>query len=392
MMKTLNQISRIILGLVFIFSGFVKAVDPLGSMYKFNDYFDAFGLEFLSVTALPLAILLSTFEFVIGFSLIFSTKRKLTAWATLIFMSFFTVLTFFLALFNPVSDCGCFGDAIIMTNWETFWKNVVLMIFTVIVFIYRDKYEANWKSANQWLIILIPFIFIVSLSVYCIQNLPIIDFRPYSVGTHIPEKMEIPEDAPRTEYETILLYEKGGKVVEFTLDNLPDSTWEWVETKNILINEGYVPPIHDFTIQTSSGNDITDIVLSDSKFTFLMIAHDLNKTSNKNIDHINNLAQYCQKSGKCNFICLTASVESDIKKFKEETGAPYMFYTTDEITLKTIVRSNPGIILLKKGNILGKWHHRNLPDIDQLENEFINNPDFKKKNESAEKEVLAENN
>ncbi len=392
MMKTLNQISRIILGLVFIFSGFVKAVDPLGSMYKFNDYFDAFGLEFLSVTALPLAILLSTFEFVIGFSLIFSTKRKLTAWATLIFMSFFTVLTFFLALFNPVSDCGCFGDAIIMTNWETFWKNVVLMIFTVIVFIYRDKYEANWKSANQWLIILIPFIFIVSLSVYCIQNLPIIDFRPYSVGTHIPEKMEIPEDAPRTEYETILLYEKGGKVVEFTLDNLPDSTWEWVETKNILINEGYVPPIHDFTIQTSSGNDITDIVLSDSKFTFLMIAHDLNKTSNKNIDHINNLAQYCQKSGKCNFICLTASVESDIKKFKEETGAPYMFYTTDEITLKTIVRANPGIILLKKGNILGKWHHRNLPDIDQLENEFINNPDFKKKNESAEKEVLAENN
>lgn len=392
MMKTLNQISRIILGLVFIFSGFVKAVDPLGSMYKFNDYFDAFGLEFLSVTALPLAILLSTFEFVIGFSLIFSTKRKLTAWATLIFMSFFTVLTFFLALFNPVSDCGCFGDAIIMTNWETFWKNVVLMIFTFIVFIYRDKYEVNWKSANQWLIILIPFIFIVSLSVYCIQNLPIIDFRPYSVGTHIPEKMEIPEDAPRTEYETILLYEKGGKVVEFTLDNLPDSTWEWVETKNILINEGYVPPIHDFTIQTSSGNDITDIVLSDSKFTFLMIAHDLNKTSNKNIDHINNLAQYCQKSGKCNFICLTASVESDIKKFKEETGAPYMFYTTDEITLKTIVRSNPGIILLKKGTILGKWHHRNLPDIDQLENEFINNPDFKKKNESAEKEVLAENN
>ncbi|MFP4025513.1 MAG: BT_3928 family protein [Thiohalospira sp.] len=392
MMKTLNQISRIILGLVFIFSGFVKAVDPLGSMYKFNDYFDAFGLEFLSVTALPLAILLSTFEFVIGFSLIFSTKRKITAWATLIFMSFFTVLTFFLALFNPVSDCGCFGDAIIMTNWETFWKNVVLMIFTVIVFLYRNKYEVNWKSANQWLIILIPFIFIVSISVYCIQNLPIIDFRPYSVGTYIPEKMEIPEDAPRAEYETVLLYEKGGKVVEFTLDNLPDSTWEWVETKNILINEGYVPPIHDFTIQTSNGNDITDIVLSDSKFTFLMIAYDLNKASLRNIDQINNLAAFCQKSGKCNFICLTASVESDIEKFKEETGAPFEFYNTDEITLKTIVRANPGFILLQKGTILGKWHHRNLPDIDKLENEFINNPEFKKKHQSAEKEVLAENN
>jgi len=390
-MKKLNQISRIILGVVFIFSGFVKAVDPLGSMYKFNDYFAAFGLEFLSVLALPLAILLSALEFVIGFSLLYATKRKITAWITLLFMSFFTVLTFFLAIFNPVSDCGCFGDAIIMTNWETFWKNVVLMIFTIIIFVNRNKYEVQWKNINQWITISIPFIFSVSLSLYCYFNLPLLDFRPYTIGTHIPEKMIIPEDAPKAEYETVLLYEKNGKVKEFTLDNLPDSTWQWVETQNILINEGYVPPIHDFTIQTPNGNDITDVVLNDPKFTFLMISYNLSQTSTKNIDKINNLARYCKKSGKCNFICLTASVESVINDFKEKTDAPYMFYTTDEITLKTIVRANPGIVLLKEGTILGKWHHRNIPTIEEIEDNYLTNKKYKKELKSPDSEVLVNN-
>ncbi|HKL08295.1 MAG TPA: BT_3928 family protein [Bacteroidales bacterium] len=390
-MRKLNQLSRIILGLVFIFSGFVKAVDPLGSMYKFNDYFTAFDLEFLSVIALPLAILLSTVEFVIGFSLLYATKRKITAWVTLIFMSFFTILTLFLAIFNPVSDCGCFGDAIIMTNWETFWKNVVLMIFTIVIFVHRNKYEVQWKSINQWIAIAIPFIFSITLSLYCYFNLPILDFRPYHIGTHIPEKMIIPEDAPKAEYETILLYEKNGKVKEFTLENLPDSTWQWVETKNELISEGYIPPIHDFSIQTPNGNDITDIVLNDTKFTFLMVAYDLNKTSTKNIDKINKLAEYCKESGKCNFICLTASVESVIQNFKDKTGAPYMFYASDEITLKTIVRANPGIVLIKKGTILDKWHHRNIPTIESMETMYLNNDKYKNERKGSENEVLAGN-
>ncbi|MEE4196027.1 MAG: BT_3928 family protein [Bacteroidales bacterium] len=388
-MKKLNQLSRIILGIVFIFSGFVKAVDPLGSMYKFNDYFTAFGLEFLSVLAFPLAVLLSSLEFVIGFSLLFATRRKITAWVTLLFMAFFTILTFFLAIFNPVSDCGCFGDAIIMTNWETFWKNVVLMIFTLVIFFNRDRYEVKWKKQKQWIIISIPFIFSVLLSWYCYLNLPVLDFRPYRVGTHIPEKMIIPEEAPKAEYETVLLYEKEGEIREFTLDNLPDSSWQWVETKNILIQEGYVPPIHDFSIQTPNGNDITDIVLNDSKFTFLMIAYDLSKANTDNIDQINELAEYCKTSAKCNFICLTASVESVIHDFKEETGAPYMFYATDEITLKTIVRANPGIVLIRQGTILEKWHHRNIPAIKELEKEYFLNPNHQPDHKKPAGEVLA---
>ena len=376
-MRTLNNISRFIVGIVFIFSGFVKAVDPLGSTYKFVDYLEAFGMDSLSFLALPLAILLSSLEFVIGFSLLFATRRKLTSWILLIFMSFFTVLTFILAIYNPVTDCGCFGDAIIMTNWQTFWKNVFLMIFTLIIFYNRNQFETSLSIKKQWGIISIPFLFSLIVSVYSYRNLPLIDFRPYDVGTYIPEKMIVPEDAPRAEYETVLVYEKDGIEKEFTMENLPDSTWEWVSTENKLISEGYVPPIHDFTITTKLGNDITEIVLNDNKFTFLLVAYDLNKACTKNIEEINQLAQFAGETGICNFICLTSSLEEDIKDFKEKTNAEYTFFNTDEITLKTIIRSNPGLVLLKRGTILDKWHHNNTPSVEEIKKEYIDNPKFK---------------
>lgn len=203
--------------------------------------------------------------------------------------------------------------------------------------------------------------------------------------------MIIPEDAPKAEYETILVYKKDGIEKKFTMENLPDSTWEWVSTENIQKSEGYVPPIHDFTISTLLGNDITEIILNDNKFTFLLIAYDLNKTSTKNIEEINTLAQYAMESGVSNFICLTSSVESEIEKFKEETSAPYMFFNTDEITLKTIIRSNPGIVLLKKGTIIGKWHYNNAPSIEDFKEDYINNPEYKD-NSTEKEEVLADLN
>ena len=387
-MKTTDKISRYIVGLVFIFSGFVKAIDPLGSTYKFVDYFDAFGMEFLSFLALPLAIILSTLEFAIGFSLIIGTRKKLTAWLLILFMSFFTVLTFILAIYNPVSDCGCFGDAIIMTNWQTFWKNIFLMVFTVFIFINKDNFKSAWSVKKQWAILSLPIIFSILISVHCYNNLPFIDFRPYNVGTYIPEKMVSPPNAAKAEYETTLIYTKGDKIIEVPLTEIPDSTWEWVETKNVLISEGYVPPIHDFTIETMFGNDITEIVLNDDKFTFLMIAYDLNKTNLKNIPKINELANFALESGKTNFICLTSSLEPEINDFKEKTNAAYSFFNTDEITLKTIVRSNPGIILLKNGTILAKWHHRNIPSKEDILKDFIENQEYKKEATDKE-EVLA---
>ena len=385
-MKKLNTLSRILVGLVFIFSGFVKAIDPLGSTYKFTDYFVAFGMESLSFLALPLALLMSALEFGIGFSLLFNTLKKLTSWFLLIFMSFFTVLTFILAIFNPVTDCGCFGDAIVITNWQTFGKNIILMIFTVIIFYNRDKFKLSWSSDKQSLVASLPVFFSLLLSVYCFRNLPIIDFRPYSVGTNIPEKMIIPDDAPKAEYKTVLIYEKDGVQKEFDLQNLPDSTWEWKETKNTLVSEGYVPPIHDFTISSLNGDDVTDYVLNDNKFTFLLIAYDLNKASLSKIQEIFSLYHFSEKEG-ANFICLTASVQSDIKNFIDKTKAPFAFFNTDETTLKTMIRSNPGLILIKNGTILGKWHYRNIPSNDEISEKFLKNNKYKNSDDSDE--VLA---
>ena len=375
-MKILNNISQFIVGIVFIFSGFVKAIDPLGSTYKFIDYFEAFGMDFLSSVAFPLAIILSSLEFIIGFSLLFSIKKKFTTWLLLLFMVFFTILTLILAIYNPVTDCGCFGDVIILTNWQTFWKNIFLMIFTIVLFIERNTFQIKWNNVKQWTYLTVAFVVMIMLSVYYYNNLPLIDFRPYKVGTYIPEKMIVPEDAQKAEYETILVYQKDGKQKEFTLQNLPDSTWEWVSTENIQISEGYIPKIHDFTISTLFGNDITKIVLNDNKFTFLLIAYDLNKANLKNIDAINELAEFVKETGKCNFICLTSSVESEINNFKEKTNAPYMFFNTDEITLKTIIRSNPGIVLLKKGTIIGKWNHNNTPTSEDIIRDYLNNSEY----------------
>src|SRR6056297_77316 len=378
MMKKIQNIIRILVAIVFLFSGFVKGIDPLGSTYKFSDYFTAFGLEFLDPLALPLAILLSTLEFVLGAAMLFNSRMRIASWLALIFMAFFTPLTLYLALENPVQDCGCFGDAIIMTNWETFWKNVIITLLVVFVFIRRNKFQPSFNKKQQWLAVGLSAAAMVSVSFYCYTHLPIIDFRPYNVETYIPEKMKIPEDAPQPEFKTILIYKKNGKIKEFTMDNLPYSTWQWVSTKNIKVKEGYVPPIHDFTITTREGTDITDLVLEENKFVFLLIAYDLKKTDRSDMDQINDLASYCKTRENCSFICLTSSLDHAIEKFKNETGANFSFYMTDEITLKTIIRSNPGLMLMKKGTILDKWHHNTIPEINELEEEYLSNPKFQK--------------
>ncbi|MDA3780098.1 MAG: DoxX family protein, partial [Bacteroidales bacterium] len=372
-MKTINTYSKIILGLVFIFSGFVKGIDPLGTTYKFVDYFMAFGFDFMETLSLPLAFLLNAAEFLIGISLLFSVKIKYSAWAVFIFMVFFTILTFFLAIFNPVSDCGCFGDAIIFTNWQTFYKNIFLMIFVVIVFVNRNKYQTTKPQYMQWGILSGGLLIILVISIYCYNHLPIIDFRPYSINTNISEKMLIPDNAPQPEYKTTLEYKKNNKIKEFSLNNLPDSTWEWVSTQNKLVKEGYVPPIHDFTISTLDGNDITDIVLNENKFTFILVAYDLKNCNIDNINSINSLSKYCDVKTNCNFICLTSSLDNEIEKFKNNYNSSFSFYNSDEITLKTIIRSNPGIILIKNGIILEKWHHNDIPEINSINKNFIRN-------------------
>ncbi len=371
-MKFIKTLSRLIVGAVFIYSGFVKGIDPLGSTYKFTDYFTAFNLEFLNVLSFPLAIILSSAEFIIGVALLWGLRMKLASWLALIFMAFFTVLTFFLAIFNPVTDCGCFGDAIILTNWETFWKNLILIIITIPIFIFRHKYRQVYKKAGEWsvlAIVLAGFLWVVN---YSYRHLPIVDFRPYNVGTHIPSKMVIPEGASADEYETILYYEKDGVVKEFTEENFPwqDTTWKFVNSESVLVKKGYTPPIYNFSITRPNGVDITDNVLQDTTWTFLLITYKLEDANKKALEKVNELALMCNDRN-WNFYCLTSSPGDILEDYKKNLGLVFDFYYTDEITLKTIVRSNPGLLLLRKGTIVEKWHHNDLPDASTVSEHLL---------------------
>ncbi|MBI5218343.1 MAG: DoxX family protein [Bacteroidia bacterium] len=366
-MKYIRIISRILVGLVLIFSGFVKLVDPLGSTYKFVDYFQAFHLGFLEPAAIYLAVTMSLAEFVIGVSLLVGLRMRIASWAVLIFMSFFTILTFFLALYNPVTDCGCFGDALVITNWQTFGKNIIIMVFVIIVFISRNKFNPVFKVRGEWAVVSLFALFGLWFSIYCYNHLPIIDFRPYKTGTNITEAMIVPESQKDNtdQYQTLLYYKKNGVVKEFNLKNMPDSTWKWVETKNILIKEGYHPPIHNFSITTKEGSEITDLVLSDTGYTFLLISYNIEKASRKHQKEVNDIAAWSQ-ANNIGFKCLTSSTPKQLDLFKKETGATYEFFTTDEVTLKTIIRSNPGLLLFKKGTVMGIWHHNDLPGVKSL--------------------------
>jgi uncharacterized membrane protein YphA (DoxX/SURF4 family) len=359
-MKTVRIISRIIVGLVFIFSGFVKAIDPLGSTYKFQDYFEAFHLDFLNGLAFPLAIILSTLELVIGLNLLIGIRIRLTSWLLLFFMSFFTILMFILAIYNPVTDCGCFGDAIILTNWQTFSKNIILLVPALIVFLQRNQYKDPYTAFTGWKLALSFALLGILLSVYCYHNLPLMDFRPYSTGTHIPDKMAVPAGMPVDEYETFLVYEKDGVPKEYTAENYPwqDSTWKWVETRQKLVKKGYKPPIYDFMITSPDGNDITGDILQDTAYTFLIVAYDLKKADRGAFKVLNEYAAKGLAKG-FRYYLLTSSPEAEIVSFRNSMNPPYAICSADEITLKTIIRANPGIVLLRHGTILGNWHYRN---------------------------------
>jgi uncharacterized membrane protein YphA (DoxX/SURF4 family) len=362
-MSVLRNAARYLIAPVFIFSGFVKAIDPLGSAYKFTDYFEVMGMPWLSSLSIVLAILLSSAELLIGLTLFFKIRMRIASWALLIFMCFFTILTFFIALKNPVTDCGCFGDALVLSNWQTFIKNLIFLVPTSVVFWQRNKYEDLFSCRTEWIAVSVLFISGILLSVYSYRNLPMIDFRPYKTGTNITKSMEVLKGMPVDQYKTTLVYAKNGEKKEFTLKNAPwnDSTWKWVETKNTLIKKGYVPPIHNFTISSADGEDITRQVLDDEGYTFLIISYNIDKASRKGLSALNQFAAKAIENGY-NVIGLTASSTESVEQFRHDTMAPYRFYSTDETTLKTMLRSNPGLMLIKDGTIMGIWHYRNIPD------------------------------
>ena len=362
--KVWVNLCRFVLAVVFIFSGFVKAVDPLGTQYKIQDYLEAFGMGQLFPVFLPLAasVLLAALEFCIGVYFLFGIRRNTATILTLILMGIMTPLTLYLAIANPVSDCGCFGDALLLTNWETFWKNVFLSVAAVSVFIGRGMIFRLVSEKSQWLVALYTLIYIIAVSVYCLYYLPLFDFRPYRIGANIPQGMEIPEGAERSEYESVFVLEKDGVKKEFTLENYPDSTWTFVDAKSILKKQGYEPPVRDFSIvRADDGEDITAQVLGDEGYTFLLVAHRIEQADDSTIDLINEIYDYSVENGYA-FYCLTSSPQEEIVQWQDKTGAEYPFCQADDITLKTMIRSNPGLMLLKEGVVVNKWSRNNLPD------------------------------
>ena len=364
----LTTVCRFVLAVVFIFSGFVKAIDPLGTQYKIQDYLDAFGWAGVFPDFIPFlaSALLGMLEFCLGIYLFFGIRRIIAPRAVVVVMAIMTPLTFWLALDNPVSDCGCFGDAVVLTNWETFGKNVVLLAMSVVVLKWRKRIFPLVTTRFDWLIALYGFVYILCMTIYCYRELPVFDFRPYHVGADIRQGMEIPEGKEPTVYETRFILQKGGVKKEFTLDNYPDSTWTFVDSKTVVKKQGYEPPIHDFSMMShEDGEDITEQVLADKGYTFLLVSHQLALADDSKIDLVNELYDYCLEYGYA-FYCLTSSSDEDILKWKENTGAEYPFCLMDNITLKTMVRSNPGMILLKEGKVVQKWSVNNLPDEYQL--------------------------
>lgn len=358
------NLCRFILAFVFIFSGFVKAVDPLGTQYKIEDYLEAFGINSFFPPFFPLsgALCLAFIEFALGVYFLFGIRKQFSTWSIFILLAFMTPFTLYLAIKNPVSDCGCFGDAFIFTNWETFWKNVLLLIASLSVLIGKARIIRLVSEKMQWLVSLYTFLFIIGISMYCLYYLPIFDFRPYKIGVNIPQSMIIPEGAKGNVYETIFVLEKEGVEKEFTLENYPDSTWTFVDSKTILKEKGYEPPIHDFSmVSIEDGKDMTEQVLAEEGYTFLLIAHQMDSAEDSDIDLINEIYDYSMEKGYA-FYCLTSSLEDQIEEWKDKTGAEYPFCQTDNITLKTMIRSNPGLILIKNGVIVNKWSHHNLPD------------------------------
>jgi hypothetical protein len=291
-------------------------------------------------------------------------------------MVFFTPLTLWIAIENPVTDCGCFGDALVISNWETFYKNLVFIALAIVVFVNRKWFTEQVKTKTPLVLSLITFVAYFGIVYYSYNHLPIFDFRPYKVGTNIPEAMSYPEDAPQEVYENIFYYKNKntGKIKKFSEDNYPwqdTVNWEFNDMESNLIQEGYEPPIHDFRVETPDGENIIDFFVYDENYVFMLVAYDLHQSSTVSQDRINTLADWALENGN-SFICLTSTLPDESAVFAEENGVPYEFFNCDEITLKTMIRSNPGLIVLKDGTVVGKWHYNDIPSPQEFQQEFMN--------------------
>lgn len=370
-MKILVGFSRIFVTALFLFSGFIKLNDPVGFSYKLQEYFGegVLNVEFLIPYALLIAIFLVIFEIIVGVTLLLGYLPKFTIWSLLLMILFFTFLTFYSAYFNKVTDCGCFGDALPLTPWESFSKDIVLLVLIVILFFGR-KYITPILPVNvhKW-IVFASFTACLGFAYHVLMHLPVFDFRAYKIGVNIQKGMEVPEGAPEAEFSYQWKFDVGGKEKIITTEgDYPQVDGKFIEVQTEIVKEGYEPPIHDFAIE-KDGTDYTATFL-EKEHLIVIVAYNLSKSEAEGFSAIQKLTDRAIAMGN-EVIGLTASTPQKVSQVKEQYGLNFDFYGTDETALKTILRSNPGIMKLHKGTIIDKLHWN---DAEKLLLEKIDRP------------------
>lgn len=366
-MKSLTQISRIFVGILFIISGFIKANDTMGFSYKLLEYFEIFHWDFFLPNAQLISMMICIFEIMVGIALLIGAYNQLNAWLLLLMIVFFTWLTGYSAITGKVTDCGCFGDAIKLTPVQSFLKDVVLLGFILFIFLGYKHIQPLFNPTIQGIVLFIGFLVTTAFTVYTYMFLPRIDFLPYKNGNDIQALMQIPEGAPRDSVEMVFIYNKDGKEVELNLDQINDidDSYTFVDRKDKIIRKGYIPPIHDFKLYDPAGVEYTDSLLAVSGYKLILVQKSVEESRHieKNIAQ---LAQQWQQAG-LSFWALTASPPDVVEPYRHEHQLAFPYFMMDATPLKSMVRSNPGLMLLKGNTVIKKWGAYNFPTYETIQ-------------------------
>ncbi|NND16000.1 MAG: DoxX family membrane protein [Eudoraea sp.] len=362
-MKYLITVVRLIVGALFIFSGFIKLNDPVGFAFKLEEYFSpaVFDLSFLMPLALTLAIVIVIAEVLLGLALLLGYKTKMTLWLLLGMIVFFTFLTFYSAYFNKVTDCGCFGDAIKLTPWESFTKDVILLVLILILWWGKHWITPLLDGRKRTWVMGFALVLCSWFAYHVYNHLPTLDFRAYKVGVNIEEGMTIPEDAPKSIFEYAWKFNSNGEEkVIVTRGDYPQVDGEFIGVETTEIQAGYVPPIHDFTIE-QFGNDQASVILKEPKLA-MIIAYDLSQSDADGFTRLPEMTKKAEEAGY-KVIGMSASSVESAAALSARYKLTFPFYFTDATTLKTIIRSNPGVVLLIDGTIVQKEHFNDLDNL-----------------------------
>jgi uncharacterized membrane protein YphA (DoxX/SURF4 family) len=369
-MKYFLWLLRIVVGVLFIFSGLIKANDPLGLSYKMNEFFDVWGMAGLAKYSLGLSVTMIAFEVIAGVAVLLGYAYRVFSFLLLLLITFFTFLTAYVLFSGKIKECGCFGDCIKITNEETFYKDVALLVMIIILFIFRKRVTPIFKGYPSVALLILTTFFVFGVQWYVLEHLPFYDCLPFKVSANINTDRQIPPGAIPDQYETMMIYEKDGVQKEFTMANYPwqDSSWKFVDRKDKLIKKGNAEAkIKDYVITDHDGNDQTEFILTQPGYTFLLYVKDPTTARTDNMDRLRTLASQCMAQNIPFYILCSADKETSAKYEKEwKIDAPFM--VLDGTVSKTAMRTNPGLMLLEQGVIRNKWSFRDYPKGMSLDN------------------------